>query len=42
MKNEDTVKAINQEMTVDLLDDPELVQQMIKELQAVLDRKLGK
>ena len=42
MTNKETVKSINQEITVDLLDDPKLVQRLIDELEAITAKKLGK
>jgi hypothetical protein len=42
MNNEDTVRAINQEITIDLLEDQKLLNELINELQAVLAGKLGK
>ena len=42
MTNEETARAINQELSLDILDDPEEIEALILEMQAVLDRKLGK
>ena len=42
MTNEETARAINEELALDILDDPAEIEALILEMQAVLDRKLGK